>query len=314
MGKRVLAACILLMLGGCAFADIRTGLTGYWKFDENTGTTTADSSGNVYPGYRGNLISSPVWAQGYTNSDLNFFSGGYVDINVPLGSFMSASTGTMAGWMYIIAGNGSGADGSCGGISDAQTSNGGYIWLCAAADGYFYAGGYSSSNQWVRAQSTLNTWKHLAWVHGGGNLFLYVDGNKVGPLALGNLLKVDQNMTISRGFNGLGIKGLVDEVRIYNRALSDSDINELYYCQPPTIVGKDWVIDRNTNCDLNAAIYPATSVAIGKNLDIRNGTLNINSNQLLAVPSGSKAYVRAYNGAFSSKIWLRTGGKLMVRK
>jgi len=78
----------------------------------------------------------------------------------------------------------------------------------------------------------LNVWTHLATTFGGGRQRLYINGVMVvdralagtivpptgpaqnRPLHIGN-----SNASISEGFNGL-----IDEVRIYNRALTAAEI------------------------------------------------------------------------------------------
>jgi hypothetical protein len=73
-----------------------------------------------------------------------------------------------------------------------------------------------------------NTWVHLAWVATGTNTQLYVNGalqDTVGasiPLPLG---QVGSDIT-GRYVNRL--KGLVDELSVYNRALSQSDLQAIY--------------------------------------------------------------------------------------
>src|SRR4030042_2336392 len=51
-------------------------LAAYWKFDEGSGTTAFDSSGN---GNNGNLIGDPKWAAGKYGGALEFNGNDYVD-------------------------------------------------------------------------------------------------------------------------------------------------------------------------------------------------------------------------------------------
>src|SRR5258707_1256221 len=62
------------------FAFAATGLVGYWKFDEGSGTTASDASGD---GYTGTLQSGAGWATGQIGShalSLNGSNTSYVDI------------------------------------------------------------------------------------------------------------------------------------------------------------------------------------------------------------------------------------------
>jgi hypothetical protein len=88
---------------------------------------------------------------------------------------------------------------------------------------------------WGGGQDTMSDvnveqkWHHLAAVYDGNNVELYVDG----------VNRLTSNKSTSTGAGGLsigaddegisGFKGAVDDVRIYNRALSTSDVRNLYY-------------------------------------------------------------------------------------
>jgi len=52
--------------------DITTGLVGYWKFDEGSGTTASDSSGN---NNHGTLVNGPTWTTGKVGQALEFDGG-----------------------------------------------------------------------------------------------------------------------------------------------------------------------------------------------------------------------------------------------
>lgn len=70
----VVAAC-LLMIGSAppVWADIKTGLIGHWKFDETSGTSALDSSGQGHNGTVYNLVGDdPGWIPGKVNGALTF--------------------------------------------------------------------------------------------------------------------------------------------------------------------------------------------------------------------------------------------------
>jgi len=73
----------------------------------------------------------------------------------------------------------------------------------------------------------LNTWTHLATTYDGSALRLYVNGALVSSIAAsGNI--VTSNMPLRIGGNAIWgdeyFKGRIDEVRLYNRALSQAEI------------------------------------------------------------------------------------------
>src|SRR5439155_25447523 len=75
---------------------------------------------------------------------------------------------------------------------------------------------------------TLNAWTHLAATYDGATLRLFVNATQVGTIAhSGNLVPSDGPLRI--GGNGLWgefFQGRIDEVRIYNRALSPTEIQQ----------------------------------------------------------------------------------------
>src|SRR3981189_591704 len=69
LGVAFLSAVVLVFVQiDVVRADINSGLIGYWKFDENSGTTAADSAGS----HPGTLVNGPAWTAGRINSALQF--------------------------------------------------------------------------------------------------------------------------------------------------------------------------------------------------------------------------------------------------
>lgn len=81
---------------------------------------------------------------------------------------------------------------------------------------------------------TLNTsqWYHLAAVYGGGFLKLYLNGNLVATQAItGNIAADTSLLTLGRdpSTNTKFFKGKIDEVRVFNVALTDSQLQRIVY-------------------------------------------------------------------------------------
>src|SRR6185295_8308444 len=92
----------------------------------------------------------------------------------------------------------------------------------------------SAANAWGHSTGTsvlaLNTWTHLAGTYDGATLRLYVNGTLVRSTAFAGSMLVSPaplrigGNSISVPFGGQFFKGLIDEVRIYNRALTLTEI------------------------------------------------------------------------------------------
>jgi hypothetical protein len=72
----------------------------------------------------------------------------------------------------------------------------------------------------------LNAWTHLAAVYGGGSLRLYVNGALASTLALSASMPASAS-PLRIGGNAVWpewFAGLIDELRVYNRALTQPEI------------------------------------------------------------------------------------------
>ena len=73
-----------------------SGLVAYWKFDEGSGTSVADSSGN---GNTGTLINGPQWTAGRLGNAL-FFDGIDDNVTVPDSASLDLSSAfTLSAWV-----------------------------------------------------------------------------------------------------------------------------------------------------------------------------------------------------------------------
>ncbi len=220
-----------------------TGLAGYWTFDEGTGTTAADSSGN---GHTATLVNGPLWVTGKIGKAVS--ADGINDyVSIPAIDLSATSAVTVALWVnhtYSTSGghtlfenssnfNGSSTgfgffpdDADCLGMQVGLRGNVGYNINC-----------YS--------QPTSGVWHHLAVVFdkskaGNGEVTLYIDGILQTPTR--NYFTNDNTNTFgnnptylfSRGGTQEYAAGTVDDLRIYNRALSVTEIQQLY--NPATLV------------------------------------------------------------------------------
>jgi hypothetical protein len=218
--------------------NVTSGLVNWWKFDENTGTTAADSIGAANGTFAG--TPNPTWIPGKINSGLHFDgapSGGYLQLATNL---ISGSTGlTVAGWVFPTTNVLSYPIYD----SDGDTSQGFWVNLKQGAvslNASFQA--VFNSVDVVRASDgepfTLNAWTHLTitWsgTTSGAGVHIYANAVETAYVSTQNgsgthSANTTTNRFIGRPDVGSGrYVGVMDDLRVYNRVLSSSEILQLY--------------------------------------------------------------------------------------
>jgi len=199
------------------------GLVGYWAFEEGSGTTANDASGS---GNNGTLTNGPKWASGKVGGALQFDG---VDDYVDAGANSSTNiTGaiTIEAWIYLRS-----YDVDYRTIVGKSAQN----WFRVEESPgnlrfYLYQGAV-----WKNISSTeninLNTWYHVVATYDNSTGKLFINGlDKSGASSLlgGGADSSSGILYISRS-SGIGPwDGLIDDVRIYNRALSATEIRYHY--------------------------------------------------------------------------------------
>jgi hypothetical protein len=87
-------------------------------------------------------------------------------------------------------------------------------------------GTFAAANVYGLAPLPLNTWTHLAGTYDGTTMLFYVNGIQVNSVAQTGAIATSTSPLFIGGdsISGQYWTGLIDEVRVYNRALSASAI------------------------------------------------------------------------------------------
>ncbi len=105
------------------------------------------------------------------------------------------------------------------------------LWM-----GYFSDGKLAVSNSSVDLKSATvvnsSTWHHVVGVVSGGNLAGYIDGVSVGSTATG--ARGANTLRMGDYLGSLPWTGLIDDVRVYNRPLSATEVLALYNASKTT--------------------------------------------------------------------------------
>jgi hypothetical protein len=232
---------------GSAAESLSNGLVGYWKLDENTGTSTADSSGN---GFTGTLTNSPTWTSAGKFGSAVSFDGAQVSnsdvIDMGDQTALELSTFTISAWVYR---SGACAFSTCPIFDKGMSGNIGYSLELADSIGYKARLSIRDGLQAVTGTTTIatNTWYHIAATVSGSTIKLYVNGILEGQ-AVQTVQTNFGNETVKIGNrnsgNDITHNGRIDDVRVYNREISSTEVLALYDWAPGPM--GYWKLDERT--------------------------------------------------------------------
>ncbi len=193
-------------------------LVGLWHMDGDW----TDASGN---GHNGTASSSATFStDAHVGSQSGNFNGvsGYVQVMmaVPAHNFTIeawAKTSNPGGIFSVNAGSFSGSNGS---DRNLYVNSNGYACI------YVWQGPAWCTNKYVAD----NAWHHWALVVSNGvGQTAYIDGQLVGSNAYDHSdFNWQDRITIGYGYYGGYFNGLIDEVAVYNRALTADEISKSY--------------------------------------------------------------------------------------
>ena len=219
-------------------APVLAGLVGWWPGEGNAYDIIGTNNGTLQGG--ASYTSGKV-GQAFT------FDGSSGYVNIPDSPLLDSFSNNITIELWLKA-NDTNVNSDWQGI----VTKGNAAWEIQATTGekgvYFTGSGGLSTG----LKSTRNVkdgqWHHVAGVYDGTNIYLYVDGTlDASTPASGNIVQNSYPMTI--GCNGQGVSGYpgyfyngsIDEVSLYHRALSASEIQTIYAtgsggkCPPPPV-------------------------------------------------------------------------------
>ncbi|MEU5260507.1 LamG-like jellyroll fold domain-containing protein [Amycolatopsis sp. NPDC021455] len=199
------------------------GIAAY-PFDENAGTVAADAVGD----HDATLVGGASWTAGKSGSALaTNGSGQYADTGAALlnteGSYSAAA------WVKFNAVG----DGFQTAVSQDGPGNSAFFLQYSGAD-HRLAFSFVGTRALAPTAPEPNRWYHLVGVRdaAAGTLKLYVDGQLAATKSVCLGEASTGHTVIGRGKYGGNpvdfLDGAVDQVHVYDRALSDSDVNALF--------------------------------------------------------------------------------------
>ena len=201
----------------------------YYKFDEGYGTVANNSGfgGTAINGSLGVGTSAPSWSNaGKFGKALSFDAGDFV--TVPNDNSIKTSNVTFSTWINVTGDGTNGYNGIVEKIGGTTVTNTNRLLVVNASNLLLmqFTGltQFNSTNVVSR-----DTWHHITYTYDGHNQKIYIDG------ILDNT-QADEGGAIDTGTNDLYIgrgsinsntyffNGLIDEVKIYNTALTQEEI------------------------------------------------------------------------------------------
>jgi WD40 repeat protein/serine/threonine protein kinase len=198
------------------------GMLGHWTFDERAGARAADSSGQ---GNHGQLVGRPTWTEGKRGGGLRL--GGNGD------HVMTSFTRQLDVWtvaLWVRGDRSPGAGSPSGPVhreknlqinwDHANPENRGAANLCVK--GRWHAASFGPLQG--------GRWYHLAAVFDGEKLRTFADGVLVNTTDVyGAADQEDAALVFGKHATRVGyFSGVIDDVRLYGRPLSDQDVADLF--------------------------------------------------------------------------------------
>jgi hypothetical protein len=223
-----LATAAALTTAAPAAADILP--VGDWTLNEGKGTVAYDYAGHRHDG---TLRGGAKWTQGRFQGGLSF-NGNEAAVTVPDSVALEPATVSVSAWVdassspgnyrYVAAKGGNGCFAASYGLYTG--ANGGLEFYVSANDGLTWTVSPDAGQNLWNGQ-----WHNVVGTFDGSTVRLYVDGRQVGtgtpnttPIAYG--LPTSNELAIGNypWCPSSGFSGGIDEVKLFNRALSAQEI------------------------------------------------------------------------------------------
>ena len=235
---------IYAFLGGvnsdfCRYNALPSDFVGYWNFDEGSGTTAVD----LIRGNNGTLLGGASYTT-FVADDITFsnpyalsLDGNNDRVEIPNESAFDLNELTVSFWIEVDAFD----------IDwQAMVTKGDSAWRVARSGSgnkiSFATNGLSAFNTTSNASINLGQWYHVLVMYDGSMKYIYINGAlDKAVAATGTINTNDYPVMIGENAEqtGRNFDGSIDDVRIYNRALSTDEIAALSNTVPPSASGWD---------------------------------------------------------------------------
>ena len=222
--KLIYLVSFVFVLSVALTSTVKAELVAQWRFDEGSGTTAADTSGN---GNDGVLEGGAKWVAGQLGGAIQFdgSSARVVAANIPLDS--RSFTVTM--WINAVLYTGEQVVFSTG-LTGANNTDM-HFRIGGVGSGNVPPGGVRMGfyNNDIDTPGDLiqeNEWYHITFWYDfeNQNRRIYIDGVLEAEATAAPYLGTTGNTVIGAWGTGQWFRGIIDDVQVYNHALADGEI------------------------------------------------------------------------------------------
>jgi len=260
MSRRIISfVSIIVVLGLAANVRAGAGPVGWWKFDEGTGSTANDSSGNSFTG---SIEEEYTWIPGNVGPWALDFTYGYV--TVPDNALLRPSRLTMSLWVNLPTSQPEYARLIVKGNDNSETYNFQFMGYVLHFGMNTSEGGYG-----VNLANPLwpDEWIHIGATYDGNSMNLYVNSELDNKVTTGAFTPLQSGGPLSIAARAPDydrrMSGSLDDVRIYNYGMTATEVRQLYWeVRDPNVAEQPYPADEATDVDPDVTLcwVPGASV------------------------------------------------------
>ena len=246
-----------------AQVNLTKGLVAYYPFSGNAN----DASGN---GHNGSVNNATLTTDRFGNANCAYSFNGSVGITVPTLSNTGTSGATLSLWVKTTTT-----------VSAVQLVQGvpGVIYLNLFTSGHYLgvfdgSGGNNSASNESKTSINSGSWYNIITKNDGKTSYVYVNG-KLENSYSETLWTGSENFVIAQynaGY-GTGYNGLLDDIRVYYRAISDSEAMAIF--QMPNVA-----FGYKTTCASDSVLFADSSIEATGSTYLWNFGDNSTSNKM----------------------------------
>lgn len=209
------------------YVENPSGLIAFWPMDEGEGETIQDVSGNDN---RGIFKNGVAWGDGKTANGLHFDgTDDFVQLQASESLDINNNAVTLTAWvkLEILPGD---LPGAFGPIYDSESDC--YVLYEDRGNKelrFKVSTTSGAERPGIKEQElTLNEWLYIVGVYDGERAMIYLNGVLMDEhTGLSGNVKSGQIAKLGESMNSF-FRGSIDNIQVYNRALSENEINVLY--------------------------------------------------------------------------------------